>query len=194
MILKIDKETLDKQGIPLDILFYLLSCYFDKPIDTQTEKDALSAHYAYRVYEKDKVHLTTVGKDKVEDFILNNNLTDEQVDRFVELANKLRELYPKGRKQGTAYMWRDSASIIAKRLKALRAKYNFEFTDEEAVNATKRYIDSFNGDYTYMQVLKYFISKKNMVTGEETSQLMSYIENEGDEDQPAYTDYMTQMR
>ena len=47
----------------------------------------------------------------------------------------------------------------------------------------------FNGDYTYMRILKYFIwkdEKKLNQNGElyieETSDLASYIENEGQED------------
>ena len=63
----------------------------------------------------------------------------------------------------------------------LVAKYNVEFTDEEAVDATKRYIASFNGNYRYMQILKYFISKQKPVEGasaEQNSQFLSFLQNE----------------
>ena len=119
------------------------------------------------------------------DSILSESLAPEVVgDRYEILAAKLIELYPKGKKEGTSYMWRDSKSIIAKRLRALVKRYNVSFTDEQAINATKRYVESFNGNYKYMQLLKYFISKKTAIDGsiEETSQLLSYIENEGQED------------
>lgn len=101
--------------------------------------------------------------------------TEEELS---ELANKLRALYPTGRKEGTAYMWRDSTKTIAKKLLTLKAKYNTTFTDEQAIEATKRYVETFNGNYAYMQLLKYFILKKDLIKGEETSQLLSYIENE----------------
>ena len=59
------------------------------------------------------------------------------------------------------------------------------FTDEQAINATRKYVNSFNGDYQYMQLLKYFICKRTTGFGnatEDNSQLLSYIENEGQED------------
>jgi hypothetical protein len=108
----------------------------------------------------------------------------KRADRYELLAAQLREIFPKGRKEGTSYMWRDSNSIIAKKLKALVSKYGECFTDEQAINATRKYVESFNGNYRYMQLLKYFISKKVVNDGEveETSQLLSYIENEGQSD------------
>ena len=63
-----------------------------------------------------------------------------------------------------------------------------EYTDEQVIEATKAYVASFNGNYTYMQLLKYFIWK-NKVTGEEVvrgrvvgeverqSQLAAWIED-----------------
>jgi DNA-binding PadR family transcriptional regulator len=105
-------------------------------------------------------------------------ITIDIVIRCNNLANKLRELYPEGKKPGTMYMWKDSTKIISQRLQSLIAK-GYEFTDEEAVNATKYYIDGFQGVYDFMQLLKYFIIKKIIKDGEveETSQLMSYIQN-----------------
>ena len=93
----------------------------------------------------------------------------------------MREIYPKGLKPGTNYQWRDSTAIIADRLIKLVAKYDIEFTDEEAIEATKRYIASFNGNYRYMQILKYFISKQKPVEGapaEQNSQFLSFLQNE----------------
>ena len=61
---------------------------------------------------------------------------------------------------------------------------NPEATDEEIIAATKKYVESFNGNYTYMQILKYFISKQKPVEGapaEQNSQFLSYLQNpEGD--------------
>ena len=120
---------------------------------------------------------------------------NKKEDRFNILADKLRELYPEGRKEGTNYYWRDSTKIIARKLKALDKKYGIDFTDEQAINATKRYIDSFNGNYTYMQLLKYFIMKNVLKDGEleETSQLLSYIENE-DQVNNTNTDWSVQLK
>ena len=58
-------------------------------------------------------------------------------------------------------------------------KYPNSFSDDEIVDAAKRYVESFNGQYTYMQVLPYFIFKNVPVNGmmEEKSQLLSVLEN-----------------
>jgi hypothetical protein len=114
-------------------------------------------------------------------FLESDKIVISKADRYELLAAQLRDLYPQGKKAGTSYMWRDSNSLIAKRLKSLVSKYGDCFTDEQAINATKNYVESFNGDYRYMQLLKYFILKKVNNNGEieESSQLLSYIENEG---------------
>lgn len=115
----------------------------------------------------------------------SNNKVINRDEEFRELAKKIQELYPKGRKSGTTYMWRGTVAEIAKKLKTLVVKYNFEFTEEQALSATKKYVESFNGDYTKMRLLKYFILKNikdadNNV--ELVSDFMSLIENEGQED------------
>lgn len=102
-------------------------------------------------------------------------------EEFTELAKEVRELYPKGRKEGTNYMWRDSVTEIARRFKILATRYQYSFTKEQVLEATKQYIQSFNGNYTKMRLLKYFIFK----TGRDadgnttfTSELMALLEND----------------
>lgn len=104
----------------------------------------------------------------------------KEEDRLIRLIPKLQELYPKGKKDGTSYYWRGSKPELYRKLKYL-IKNGAEFTDEQALQATKDYISSFNGQYTYMHLLKYFLSKKERVDGviEEKSEFLSYIENIG---------------
>lgn len=133
----------------------------------------------------------------IEKLILSNELkeelsvilteSDKEVENYTEkffnsLADKLREIYPEGRKAGTNYYWRDSTAIIAKKLKTLIVKYNFKVTEQEAIEATKKYVKSFNENYKYMHLLKYFILKSTTNSSgdsEVTSELMSYIQNKG---------------
>lgn len=99
---------------------------------------------------------------------------------YKTLAEKLKELYPKGYKPGTNYAWRGSTMEIVRKLQTLVIKYNFKFTEEEAIEATKKYVDSFNGDYRFMRLLKYFLLK-TIRDGEGgtdiSSEFMSLIEN-----------------
>ena len=130
------------------------------------------------------VKLTQAGVDFIESIFLNSefSLPNSEEDRFDKLAKQMWELFPEGKKPGTNLMWKDSKPMIAKRLKTLVKKYKVNFTDEQALGATKKYIESFNGDYRFMQVLRYFIWKRDNDTGTETSQLLSYIENAGQTD------------
>lgn len=177
----IDTEVLAREGIELDEALYLLSLYKKKNIDTGTVE---------RLKRKDKIlvpddmpnKLTSRGVSLIETIIAKSKLhiSSSDMERYRTLADKIRNLYPKGLKPGTNYQWRDSTAIIADRLIKLVAKYNIEFTDEEAIDATKRYIESFNGNYKYMQILKYFISKQKPVENapaEQNSQFLSFLQN-----------------
>lgn len=197
----INKETLAKSGISVDMAFYLASIYFDRPytydtFDTASKQGLITYNHLDRYNLPIQPKLTREGVELVESIFLNSEFKGDKgidTDRYDELADKLRELYPKGRKEGTSYLWRDSHAKIANKLRTLVKKYNFKFTDEQAISATKRYIESFNGNYSYMQLLKYFILKKDKDTGEENSQLMSYIENEDCTD-AANDDWMNEVR
>ena len=85
---------------------------------------------------------------------------------------------------------KDSGIVIAQKLKTLVAKFGCSFTEEEALEATKKYIESFNGNYTYMRILKYFILKDEVKIGEEgnryveqVSELANFLENEMEQSQ-----------
>lgn len=186
MNLNINTEFIEKENISIEYFFNLLIVYTGEILSNSEylNKGFNDGYLQYQGFNSLNIpialSLTTKGKSLIER-ILKSKFTDiKESDRFDNLAEKLRELYPKGKKDGTNYMWRDSNSIIAKKLKSVVAKYGNCFTDEQAINATKRYVESFNGNYRYMQLLKYFISKKVIINGEieETSQLLSYIENE----------------
>lgn len=197
----INKEILAKSGISVDMAFYLASIYFDKPYtydtsDLASKQGLITYNHLDRYNLPIQPKLTREGVELVESIFLNSEFKGSKgidTDRYDELADRLRELYPKGRKEGTSYLWRDSHAKIANKLRTLVKKYNFEFTDEQAISATKRYIESFNGNYSYMQLLKYFILKKDKDTGEENSQLMSYIENEDCTD-AGNDDWMNEVR
>lgn len=102
-------------------------------------------------------------------YVQNNN------ERIENLPKKLREIYIPGKKEGTQDYFRGTVPEITQKLKKFFIDYG-DFTDEQVINATKKYVESFNGVYNYAQLLKYFISKK--VDGEKGSRLLNYIVNE----------------
>lgn len=200
----IDEDVCAKHDISLEGLLYLLTLVLNKPITQNTIKEVWNLGcIVIEKAEKDKiisVRLDKAGENLVTEILEDstNNNSKETIDRYVKLAEKLIALYPKGKKEGTAYMWRDSRAVIAKRLKSLAeglAKENgISFTDEQAINATRKYVESFNGDYKFMQLLKYFIWKSSDENiRDKNSQLLSYIENEGQDDTTTNRDWTTEL-
>ena len=96
----------------------------------------------------------------------------------------MRELFPKGKMPGTAFYYRCNNREVVLKLKKFFIQYG-QYSDEEILNATKKFIASFHGELRYMPLIKYFISKNKRVEDEngefhiqETSELASYLENE----------------
>lgn len=171
----VDTKYLKEYDIGFDSLLILLSVYFNKPLRVIEYPEDLQGYCNIHPDLK-KPYLTQRGVNLVEDIFLKSEFVDKNGNLSLEeLANELREIYPKGKKPGTAYMWRDSTALIVKRLKAFIKKYG-EYKHEDILMATKKYVTSFNGNYTYMQLLKYFIFK------DEESQLLSYISNPEEEE------------
>lgn len=194
-----DTEACKKNGKDVDLILYLISFIAGSKITLNTFEKArqqsflrFNSPYQRNHPFPEYVELSPDGEFLCEGIMADSHVgTENTEERFVNLANKLRELYPAGKKPGYAYTWRDSTSCIVDRLKKFFLKYG-DYSDDEIIDATKRYIASFNGDYKYMQLLKYFIWK-NKVTGgelvdgrlvgevEKQSQLASFIENKEEE-------------
>ena len=196
MKIVLDTEVCKKEGKDVDVALYLLSLLCGSKITQNTFEKArqqrlltFSQMYDVRNPFPDYVTLTDTG-EHIAEGLMASSMNSSSEERCVSLAEKLREVFPAGKKPGYAYTWRDSVSCIADRLKKFFMKYG-EYTDEQIIEATKAYVASFNGNYTYMQLLKYFIWK-NKVTGEEVvggrivgeverqSQLAAWIEDTPD--------------
>lgn len=87
-----------------------------------------------------------------------------------KLAVKMAGIFPQGIKPGTHVYWKgNKKDTILKLQKFFKLYGNFPFDD--ILKATQNYVDSFNGDYQTMRVLKYFILKDN------ESDLATQLEN-----------------
>lgn len=183
MKLFVDTDKVDKD-IGVDGLLYLtalyLGCVINKETIDKLNNKGLIFINSFKDGIPDDVSPTKESAEIVEGTYANMEISGkEDDDRFNNLADKLRELFPTGRKSGTQLQWRDSTKIIAQRLKIFVKKFDVKFTDEQAIEATKKYISGFNGNYQFMQVLKYFIMKAGKEDGTSVvnSQLLSYMEN-----------------
>ena len=188
----INKDVLGKNNLSMDEFLVLLLTYNKANIQEVKQSLVEKGLADFSVMDNELV-ISNVTKDLITSVTIDSDKAVISKDKeFRELAEKLKELFPKGKKAGTTYMWRDSTAVIARKLKTLVVKYEYEFTEEQALKATKSYVESFNGDYTYMQLLKYFILK-TLPDGEIKSDFMSYIENEGQEDELS-DNWLTEMR
>lgn len=138
------------------------------------------------LFQQDGWRVTRKGNEIIDFLVADSEKTKDITEENLEnLAKSLKEIFPKGKKEGTNYYWADGVSIIIKRLKLFFKKYGTKYSNDQIINAAKKYVEGFNGNYTYMKLLKYFIFKDKVgATGEieGESELISYIENDGQED------------
>ena len=140
--------------------------------------------------------LTNKGTEVIDSVIVDSDKKQKPNDRLIQLATRLKEIFPKGKKDGTNYYWADGVALIVRRLKLFFRKYGDTYTDEQIVKAAEKYVQGFNGNYTYMRLLKYFIFKEKVGAAGEVegdSELISYIENFGQEDTLS-RDWNTELR
>lgn len=143
---------------------------------TDYDKKPPYQHTAWSLLEKGKLALAEAAVQ--ERSVLKRAVTKAVKDRCDALAPRLMELYPMGKKPGTNNQWRGYKGGVSEKLQKLIASGE-NFTDEEAIEATKAYVGGFNGMYTNMRVLPYFLGKNEVVGGEvkKTCDFMSYVED-----------------
>lgn len=158
MKITIDTEILQRNELTLGEFLVMLFGYCDfkykENFDKLVEKNLISKN----LFDKDSMVLSNNTRDLIAKVLIESDAKVMGYDlNFEELAKKLQDLYPKGNKQGTTYNWRDNTAVIAFKLRTLVAKYGFIFTEDEAIKATKEYVESFGDDNKNMKLLKYFI-------------------------------------
>ena len=181
MNITINEKILEQYNLSVEEFLILYICSKNYNIKELLDTIIAKGYADKDVFNEYKAVVSDNIKELIANIIINSNkkVIDKEKD-FLILANKMRDLYPSGKKPGTNYPWKDSSIVIAQKLKTLVVKFGCSFTEEEALEATKRYIESFNGNYTYMQLLKYFILKTEKSTGDIKSAFMSLIENKED--------------
>lgn len=132
-----------------------------------------------------KYRVTNRGIEAINSVMLDSEKEPKPKDQLTELASALKEIFPKGKKDGTNYYWAEGVALITRRLKLFFKKYGNTYTNDQIIQAATKYVQSFNGNYQYMKLLKYFIFKEKLnVSGEAEgeSELINYIENAGQEE------------
>lgn len=188
MTISLNKEACSNNGITLGEALLMLA--IANKADLKEAEQALIKK-GYITADRDDLfqqigwRLTNKGTEIIDSVVLDSDKHQEPKDRLNSLATKLKEIFPKGKKDGTNYYWAEGVALIVRRLKLFFKKYGNDFTDEQIIQATEKYVQGFNGNYQYMRLLKYFIFKEKVGAGGEVegdSELISYIENAGQEE------------
>ena len=160
MKITIDTDVLQEKNLTFQQFLVLLIAY--KNIDYKKVMDSLiELGIAHKdIYDPYSLVLSDNTRNGIMRILVDcdKRVTESNID-FESVAVKMRDLYPKGYKPGTTYPWRDSVAVIVGKLKTLVSKYDFYFTEDEAVAATKEYLDTYKNDNKFMKLLRYFILK-----------------------------------
>lgn len=184
MTITIDEDVCKKYGLTLAEVLAVLLVKTGKDVET-TFASLESRMVLVRGVLANSFLVTQGWDDKVASILLDSDRDRQPQDRIEALAVKMMELFPAGKKEGTSQYFRGNKKDVSLKLKKFFKLYGNAYTDEQILDATKKYVESFNGRYNYMRVLKYFIWKNETKTDSdgvsyisEVSDLASYIENE----------------
>lgn len=184
MKIVLSRKGLFNNSISLGEVLLLLA-YYNKEDLQEAHSSLLKKGYIDTIYNTInptyKWRVTEKGKEKLDSVIIDSEEFKKTDEEIMKLAESLKEIFPVGRKDGTSNYWAEGKALIVKRLKAFFKKYGTDYTDEQIINATKKYVESFNGNYQFMRTLKYFIFKDKDVAGEReySSDLLNFLENAG---------------
>ena len=180
MNITINTKILQKHHLSLGEFLLMLLGYFDIDIENSLNSVIEKSFAEKNVLKNMDIILSNNNKDLVAHILLESNekVINSGID-FEGLAIKLMNCYPKGNKPGTTYPWRGTVDVITHKLMTLVAVYDFTFTQEEAIQATKAYVSSFKQPDSSMLLLRSFIlsAKKTSDDKDITSLFMTYIEN-----------------
>ena len=184
----LNKKAAQQNGITIDEALLMLVIHNKANLEEAEraliQKGLITAE-RNNLFQQVGWRLTNKGTEVLDSVIIDSDKEQEPQDRLIQLATKLKETFPKGKKDGTNYYWADGVALIVRRLKLFFKKYGNKFTDEQIIQAAEKYVQGFNGNYQYMRLLKYFIFKEKVGANGEVegdSELVRYIENAGQEE------------
>lgn len=184
----LNKKAAQQNGITIDEALLMLVIHNKADLEgaekALVQKGLITAE-RNELFQQTGWRLTNKGTEMLDSVIMDSDKEQEPQDRLIQLAARLKEIFPKGKKDGTNYYWADGVALIVRRLKLFFKKYGNKFTDEQIIQAAEKYVQGFNGNYQYMRLLKYFIFKEKVGANGEVegdSELISYIENAGQEE------------
>lgn len=186
MKLTIDEKVCAKHKLSLNEVLTVLVAGrtedFQKTLDDLVKREVL-------VYQDNKYFVTQHWNDEIED-ILADSIKPSEIteERLRNLATKMRDAYQSNAAEDILNVpkklsssgdhYRSSTAEVMNRLKKFFNDFG-DYSDEDILDAEKRYLKSFRGNYQYLKLLKYFIWKKD--SDFPTSLLADFLENKDDD-------------
>lgn len=197
MNININEKVCEENNLSVPKALALAAIQYSTPNDyEELIKEGLITKCNGSIFEPEhRYSLMNEAEDLLTKIIINSdsNVTKRSTN-IEELADKLREIYPSGKIPNTNYYYKCNRQDIINKLKTFFKMYGTKYTDEQIINATQKYISSFNGNYAYLKLLKYFIWKDERLKGESVQSLLAdFIENENSED-TVNTDWTVELK
>lgn len=168
----IDYDVVEKNGLTKAQFFFLLAAQYGI-----VAEDITTLHTSLGLISKNHSgnYFAAPPGTRLLTEIINNSDKGKARKGTLELVIKMQNLFPSGKKAGTNNYWRGNAPELTERLNRFFTKFG-NYSDEEVLAATKKYVDSYYNDTRLMKTLKYFISKKRD-DGNIEYDLLTFIEN-----------------
>ena len=186
MKIEVSDEICKKYNLSIEEALVLIGLkYSSQEIFQKLNKERFLLDLGSSIFEEETKYKLSRKANEVLSCILaeSTDVVAKRTTNIEELADKLRNVYPSGKIYNTNYYYKCNRQDIINKLKTFFKMYGTKYTDEQIINATRKYIKSFNGNYTYLKLLKYFIWKDERLKGESVQSLLAdFIENESAED------------
>ena len=186
MKIEVSDEICKKYNLSITEALVLIGLkYSSQEVFQKLNKERFLLDLGSSIFEEETKYKLSRKANEVLSCILaeSTDVVAKRTTNIEELADKLRNIYPSGKIYNTNYYYRCNRQDIINKLKTFFKMYGTKYTDEQIINATQKYIKSFNGNYAYLKLLKYFIWKDERLKGESVQSLLAdFIENESSED------------
>ena len=182
MKITIETNNLKHYGLNLaDFLYLLLVNECNKSYDCVSGvKDRLILKGLLK-----KTETLTVDCEDIINEILKESELIVKERNIDDLVVKLQELWPAGYKDNK-YRWKSNKTDVKKKLYKFFKEYGEDFTDDQILEAAKRYVKQFDetGNRRFQKLLKYFIMKEDGSSESDlATNLESIVNNENIEQQ-----------
>ena len=197
MKIEVSDKICEKYNLSIEEALVLIGLkYSSQEVFQKLNKERFLLNLGSSIFEEETKYKLSRKANEALSCILaeSTDVVAKRTTNIEELADKLRDIYPNGKIFNTNYYYRCNRQDIINKLKTFFKMYGTKYTDEQIINATQKYVNSFNGNYAYLKLLKYFIWKDERLKGESVQSLLAdFIENESSED-TTNTDWTVELK